>query len=62
MSAFFPEPFPKLETDWLAPYHPIPKDKFPPIIALLNRSTYHKSAQGSPTPCFQILWESQINE
>ena len=33
------------------PHHPIPKAKFLPITALLNRSTDHKSAKGSPQPC-----------
>ena len=62
----FPEPFPKafpeLDTHWLASHHPIPNAKFPPITALLNRPTYHTSAKGSPPPCSQISWESQINE
>ena len=51
-----------LESDWLAPNHPIPNTKFPPITAFLNRSSYHKSAKGSPPGCLQILWGSQINE
>ena len=58
----FPQDFPKLDTDWLAPHHPIPNAKFPPITALLNRPTYHKSAKVSPPPFPQILWEPQINE
>ena len=29
----FPQDFPKLDTDWLAPHHPIPNAKFPPITA-----------------------------
>ena len=61
----FPKPFPELEADWLAPHHPIPNAKFPPITALLNRSayhTYHKSAKGSASPCPQISWEPEINE
>ena len=37
----FPVEFPKLDADWLAPRHNIPNAKFPPITALLNRSTYH---------------------
>ena len=45
-----------LEPDWLAHHHPILNAKFPTIIVLLNRSTYHKSAKGSPPPCPQILW------
>ena len=45
----FPVEFLKLDADWLAPHHNIPNAKFPPITALLNRSTYHKSAKGSPT-------------
>ena len=51
-----------LKSAWLAPYHPIPNAKFPPITALLNRSIYHKSAKGSPPPCPEILWAPQINE
>ena len=51
-----------LESDWLAPYHPIPNAKFAPITTFLNRSTYHKSAKASPPPCRQILWASQTNE
>ena len=54
--------FPKLDPDWLAPHHPIPNAKFPPITALLNRPTYHKSSKVSPPPFPQILWEPQINE
>ena len=50
-----------LKSDWLAPYYLIPNAKFPLITALLNRSTYHKSAKGSPSPCAQILWVPQIN-
>ena len=40
-----PEPFPEvmevsmLESYWLAPHHPIPNSKFPPIATLQNRST-----------------------
>ena len=50
--AAFPKPFPKimevsmLEYDWLAVHHAIPKAKFPLITALLNRSTYYRSAKG----------------
>ena len=44
-----------LESDWLTPHHPILNAKFPPITALLNRSTYHKSAKGSQPPYSQIL-------
>ena len=58
----FPEALPELDTDWLASHHPILNAKFPPITALLNRPTYHKSARGSPPPCPQISWEPQINE
>ena len=58
----FPQDFPKLDPDWLAPHHPIPNAKFPPITALLNRPTYHKSAKVSPPPFPQISWEPQINE
>ena len=32
----FPQDFPKLDPDWLAPYHPIPNAKFPPITAFLK--------------------------
>ena len=50
-----------LESDWLAPHHPILNAKFSPITAFLNRSTYHKGAKGSPPPCPQILWAPQTN-
>ena len=46
----FPQDFPKLDPDWLAPHHPIPNAKFPPITALLNRPTYHKRSKVSPPP------------
>ena len=42
----------KLESDWLIPHHTILNAKFLPISVLLNMSTYHKSAKGSPLPCF----------
>ena len=58
----FPQDFPKLDPDWLALHHPIPNAKFPPITALLNMPTYHKSAKVSPPPFPQISWEPQINE
>ena len=58
----FPQDFPKLDTDWLAPHHPIPNAKFPPITALLNMATYHKSAKVFPPPFPKILWEPQTNE
>ena len=58
----FPQDFPELDPDWLAPHHPIPSAKFPPITALLNRPTYHKRSKVSPPPFPQILWEPQINE
>ena len=32
----FPQDFPKLDPDWLAPHHPIPNAKFPPITAFLK--------------------------
>ena len=51
-----------LESDWLPPHHPIPNAKFPPITALFKRSTYHKSAKGSPPPCFKIEWVPRISE
>ena len=53
----FPQDFPELDTDWLAPHHPIPNAQFPPITALLNMPTYHKSAKVSPPPFPQISWE-----
>ena len=53
----FPQDFLELDPDWLAPHHPIPNAKFPPITTLLNRPTYHKSAKVSPPPFPQILWE-----
>ena len=46
----FPQDFPKLDP------------KFPPITALLNMPTYHKSAKVSPPPFPQISWEPQIYE
>ena len=58
----FQQYFPELDPDWLAPHHPIPNAKFPPITALLNRPTYHKSANVSPPPFSQISREPQINE
>ena len=58
----FPARFPELDPDWLAPHHPIPNAKFPPITALLNRPTYHKRSKVSPPSFPQILWEPQINE
>ena len=36
--------------DWLLPHHPIPDPKFPPITALLNRPTYHKSERSPLHP------------
>ena len=32
----FLQDFPKLDPDWLAPHHPIPNAKFPPITAFLE--------------------------
>ena len=32
----FPQDFPELDTYWLAPHHPIPNAKFPPITAFLK--------------------------
>ena len=58
----FPQDFPELDPDCLAPHHPIPNPKFPPITDLLNRPSYHKSAKVSPPTFPQILWEPQINE
>ena len=58
----FSQDFPQLDPHWLAPHHPIPNAKFPPITALLNRPTYHKRSKVSPPPFLQILWEPQINE
>ena len=58
----FLQDFPELDPDWLVPNHPIPNATFPPITALLNMSTYHKSAKISPPPFPQISWEPQINE
>ena len=51
-----------LKSGWLAPHHPILNAKFSPITTFLSRSTYHKSAKGSPPPFPQILWVPQINE
>ena len=58
----FPQDFPELDPNWLAPHHPIPNAKFPPITALLNRPTYHKRSKVYPPPFPQILWEPQVNE
>ena len=54
--------FSELDPDWLALRHPIPNAKFPPITALLNMPTYHKSAKVFPPPFPQILWELQMNQ
>ena len=32
----FPQDFPELDTDWLAPHHPIPNANFPPITVFLK--------------------------
>ena len=32
----FPQDFPELDPDWLAPHHPIPNAQFPPITAFLK--------------------------
>ena len=40
----FPQDFSKLDPDWLAPYHPIPNAKFPPITAFLKLAFF-------PPPC-----------
>ena len=40
----FSQDFPKLDIDWLAPHHPIPNAKFPPITAFLKLAF-------SPPPC-----------
>ena len=40
----FPQDFPKLDPDWLAPHHPISNAKFPPITAFLKLVF-------SPPPC-----------
>ena len=61
-STEFPTRFPKMDTDWLAPQHPIPNDKLPPITTLISRPTYHKSAKVFPPPFPQISWEPQANE
>ena len=58
----FLQDFPKLDPDKLAPHHPIPNAKFPPITALLNMPTYHKSTKVSLPPFPQIPWEPQTNE
>ena len=41
---FHPFFFPEHDPDWLAPYHPIPNAKFPPITAFLKLAF-------SPPPC-----------
>ena len=40
----FLQVFPELDPDWLAPHHPIPNAKFPPITAFLKLAV-------SPPPC-----------
>ena len=40
----FLQDFPELDPDWLAPHHPIPNAKFPPITAFLKLAFY-------PPPC-----------
>ena len=40
----FPQDFPELNPDWLAPHHPIPNAKFPPVTAFLKLAF-------SPPPC-----------
>ena len=50
----FLQDFPELYPDWLAPHHPIPNAKFPPITALLTGPTYHKRSKVCPTPFPQI--------
>ena len=37
----FPQDFSELDPDWLAPYHPIPNAKFPPITAFLKLAFSH---------------------
>ena len=44
----FPQDFPELDPDWLAPHHPIPNAKFPPITAFLKLAF-------SPPPCPSIF-------
>ena len=36
----FPQDFPELDTDWLAPHHPIPNAKFPPITVFLKLALF----------------------
>ena len=50
-----------LESDWLAPHHPILNAKFSVITVFLSKSTY-QSAKGFQPPCIQILWAHQVNE
>ena len=48
----FPFPlqdFPKLDPDWLAPHHPIPNAKFPPITAFLKLAFSPPPPQDFPT-------------
>ena len=44
----FPQDFAELDPDWLAPHHPIPNAKFPPITAFLKLAF-------SPPPCPTIF-------
>ena len=57
-----PEQNPEQLPDWLAPHHPILNATFPPITAMLNRPTYHKSAKGSPPPFPKSVRAPQFNE
>ena len=60
----FPKTFPELDADWLAPNQPIVNAKFPPITALLDRSTYHKKFIQLQTQTFTSLnlshWELML--
>ena len=45
----------RTEPDWQFPHRPFHMLNFPLITALLNRSTYHKSAKCSPLACL-LIW------
>ena len=51
----FLQDFPKLDPDWLAPHHPIPNAKFPPITALLNMLII-KVPRCPHHPCPKSCW------
>ena len=49
--------FPKLDPDWLAPHHPIPNAKFPPITGFLKLAF---SPPPCPARCFHNIFPQQF--